>query len=358
MDIYILGKDYSPKAILDEYQSFIWVDKYNEAGVFEIITGNSYSWVETGMYIRIADSNKLMIIENTIVSTDTKNGTLVYIRGRSLLSILDRRIIGRTRELKGNLQTAMLSCVTDTVVNPSNTNRLIPKFRVIPSKDTRITSLKIDSQVTGAYVYDILTTLCKQHNIGISVTLNPKDMFMELRLYMGEDRTRKQSKNLPILFSPDMNNLYSSTYIENSADHKNMAYVFGEGEGRARRFSLINNGVIGLDRRELFVDARDLTSEREDGSIMSNSEYSNLLISRGKEKLPQYKWVKDFEGEIENTPQWELNRDFFLGDLVELENEYGHRAYTRISEIIISEDDQNGYLMIPTFRPDDKKEDE
>lgn len=40
--------------------------------------------------------------------------------------------------------------------------------------------------------------------------------------------------------------------------------------------------------------------------------------------------------------------DYNLGDIVEVENEYGLKARVRITEVIESED-ENGYTCIPKF---------
>ena len=43
-----------------------------------------------------------------------------------------------------------------------------------------------------------------------------------------------------------------------------------------------------------------------------------------------------------------LNKDYFLGDIVQVINEYGISATPRIIEIIESED-ENGTSVVPTF---------
>lgn len=43
-----------------------------------------------------------------------------------------------------------------------------------------------------------------------------------------------------------------------------------------------------------------------------------------------------------------MNKDYFLGDIVQVINAYGIRAMPRIIEIIESED-ENGASTVPTF---------
>ena len=51
---------------------------------------------------------------------------------------------------------------------------------------------------------------------------------------------------------------------------------------------------------------------------------------------------------MDSTRQYIVDEDFFLGDIVQIENEYGIQAQPRIIEIIESED-ENGISVIPTF---------
>ena len=55
-----------------------------------------------------------------------------------------------------------------------------------------------------------------------------------------------------------------------------------------------------------------------------------------------------FEGEVEATIMYKYGEDFFMGDYVQLEDEYGHEGQAYISEFIISQD-SSGISMYPTF---------
>ena len=129
------------------------------------------------------------------------------------------------------------------------------------------------------------------------------------------------------------------------AKTKNFAVVAGEGEGTARRTRAVGN-TRGLDRKELFVDARDLSSN--DGEI-TDDEYNKSLDERGGEKLAEVKPIVKFEGEVLLDGNYVYKQDFNLGDVVTVENKkYGVFINTRIIEILESED-ENGYVITPTF---------
>lgn len=82
--------------------------------------------------------------------------------------------------------------------------------------------------------------------------------------------------------------------------------------------------------------------------ILRDVIYSVYLLNRGQEKLSEYGRVTSFEGAIEPDTTFEYKKDYFLGDIVTIENEYGISVEARIVEIIET-DDNNGYSVEPKF---------
>ena len=91
-------------------------------------------------------------------------------------------------------------------------------------------------------------------------------------------------------------------------------------------------------------------STPEDGSnvVLKDIVYSTYLLNRGYEKLSEYRAKETFEGEIEPSTTFEYKKDYFLGDIVTVRNEYGIEKKVRITEIIEVED-ENGYSVQPKF---------
>jgi hypothetical protein len=128
---------------------------------------------------------------------------------------------------------------------------------------------------------------------------------------------------------------------------KNACSVWGEGEGFSLK-TLPVGSISGLDRREMFVEAMDITSELEDGSILETPEYYDLLRQRGREELANNPATVSFEGEVESVRQFVFGRDYFLGDIVTVKNSYGVTEHPRVISVIQSHD-ENGLLTIPAF---------
>ena len=101
----------------------------------------------------------------------------------------------------------------------------------------------------------------------------------------------------------------------------------------------------GLHRREMYVDARDISSN--DGEI-STSAYMAQLAERGNQSLSEAPTVRSMEGTIEPTMMFEYKKDYFLGDLVTVINKHGIQADTQVLEIVETWD-SDGYTVTPTF---------
>lgn len=350
MDLMVLNTNLDAITVVDIYQSFIWTDRYYEYGDFELYAPMSTDLLDQfkqDYYIQRRDSDRLMIIEKILIETDTEDGDYITITGRSLESILERRVIWGQTMVAGYLQDAIEILLDDAIINPANPNRKIPNFIFKASTDPRITALKIDAQYTGDNLYDVIRQLCEERGIGFKITLNDSKQFV-FELYMGTDRSYDQTSVPYVVFSPSFDNIISSNYVESKTSLKNVALIAGEGEGSARKYAASGN-TSGLNRRELFVDARDISSDIGDGQTLTSEEYTNLLIQRGKEKLAENIDVVSFEGQMETSIMYKYGVDFFQGDIVQIENEYGHNDKVRVLEVVTSENEE-GVSVYPTFK--------
>lgn len=350
MDLTILNTDLDAVFVVDTYESFIWTDRYYKYGDFELyfaMRDGILDHIKQDYYIQSRDSEHVMIIENLLIGSDVEEGNHITITGRSLESILDRRIIWGQKTLSGNLQNAIKTLLNECIISPSDSNRKISNFIFEASTDTTVTSLTIDAQYTGDNLYDVIQKICEERNIGFKITLNDNEQFV-FKLYAGTDRSYDQTVVPYVVFSPNFENIINSNYVESKSSLKNITLVGGEGEGSARKYTTVGSGR-GLNRRELFTDARDISSDVGDGVVLTDAEYTAQLKQRGKEKLAENTDVTSFEGQVETTIMFKYGEDFFNGDVVQIANEYGHETKARILEIVMSENEE-GTSVYPTFQ--------
>lgn len=361
MNLILLDETFNPVSVIDSYESLIWTDRYKECGDFEIympVSTRILSEVKRGYYVINNESEHAMIVEEIKINSDTETGNHITISGRSLESILDRRVIWGSTTLDGDIQSCIFKILEESFTNPSKPERKVNNFVLKYSADKYINETKLSAQYTGDNVYEVIKTVCGEHDIGFKLCFD-EAYNLVFELYSGVDRSYDQTKNSYVIFSPSFDNLLNSNYIESDKTYKNVALVGGEGEGTARRYTAVGN-ASGLSRRELFVDANDISSTKEsetsEGTTnpdeepekMSTEEYVALLYQRGQERLSECDDVTSFEGECEATVMFTYGKDFFKGDIVQIANEYGHQAKVRVLEVVIS-DDESGFSIYPTF---------
>jgi hypothetical protein len=342
MNIYFLDSDFKERYVLDIFKSLIWVKRYYTAGDFELYTPATAEitlmLVNCPYLSRDDDNDSVMIVENIKITTDVENGNFYTISGRSLESILARRIVSGATSHQFTIETddaaeVVYQLVKINIGESAAENRTVENFIV---DETFTYPADIKMQITGKNLADAISDICQTYGFGYRVTLNDDNIVFAL--YAGSITD--------VTFSAEFDNLINSDYEYNGENLKNVAYIAGEGEGTARKWTDINSSAYsGLDRRELFVDARDISSNS--GEISEN-DYYDMLATRGAEKLAEQQIVKAFSGNIEPRTTYQYKKDYNLGDIVTVDNGYGVTAAPRIIEIIECWDD-TGYKVVPTF---------
>ena len=353
MDVWVLNTDFEAVGIIDYYISLIWTERYAEAGDFELYLKSDssvFDIVQQGYYLYLKGAKMTMIIEQIEIQTDVEDGNELIITGRSLESILDRRIIFPQTNLEGKLQNGIQQLLNENLISPTDTDRKIDLFVFDESTDTAITDLQLKAQYTGDNLYDTICAICAAYNIGFRVTLGTDNKF-HFSLYSGTDRSYDQEDNTYVVFSAKFDNLKSSNYLESDKNLKTVTIVAGEGEGTDRKTKTVESSVgagSGMFRRELFTDARDLSTTTSSSETMSEEAYMAKLEQRGLEKLAEKVSVISFEGEVENGQTFTFDTDYYIGDIVQLINEYKREGTVRVTELVRSID-TSGIQYYPTF---------
>lgn len=359
MDIAISNTDHQVIAVVDVFESFIWIERYNGFGNFELyteVTPYLLSIFVQDYYVQIPDSEYTMIIESLEIQTHSETGKKLIVRGRSLESILDRRVVWTQTLVDSNIDGALNQVISDAFItgvsNP--TLRPVPGFSYISSTDPNITSILIERQLDAENIYDLVDSLCKENGVGFKLTFN-SSFGLDFMLYKGLDRSFGQSTNRFVVFSPRFDNLISSTYFQSKMNFKNATLWIGDESEttalvRGNRQIPGHETSSGLARREVVTNLSHLSRFIQGtGTPIDPNEYTaqarqaaiqNLLIN--------YKEYSSFEGRADTSNSWKYRTDFFLGDIVQIENEYGMSGTARITEITFSEN-VSGIYTYPTF---------
>lgn len=355
--INVYDMNFNLIGVVDSYVSIIWRPAYYDVGDFEIYVAGGAEAIELLQENRLvvrntditvdSDGNvtykNVMLIKNIDLITDVENGNFLSITGRELKYILHQRIIWTQTNLTGTAEAGIRRLVSENAVSPSNTNRVIPNL--VLGATAGLTDI-IEKQITGDYLDEAITEICTNYKYGWEVYgYNGNYVFI---VYQGLDRSYEQSERPYVVFSDAFENLYNTEYQLNTEEYANTALIGGEGEGTERTYTTINNDKSGLERYELFVDAKDLSSNKDSEDEIPQSQYLLLLQERGAEKLAETAITEGFSGEVLTTGNFKYGEDFDIGDTVTVINSYGISKNVMVLSSIESED-ENGISLIPQF---------
>lgn len=344
MNIYILNGQLKVIAIYDFYKSLIWSNRYYKTGDFELqipLNDDVKEKIKQDYFIfrEIDYDNGIIyrpkIIERIELINNTMENSLL-VSGRDATAILERRIIYPTEILSGNYEECMCNLINAHACNPVDVKR---KLDIISVNNTGLITDTIDTQVTGDTLLQYIEKTSLDYKIGFRTDLDLNANKFIFKAFNGTDRTTGNSK---VVISRDYDNLIKDNYINDKEKYKNMAYVAGAGEGEERKLVTLNDDLSGIERRELFVDARDLQEKDQEGAIIPEEEYLEQLRQRGSEKLSENKIdiTNGCEADIDGI--YKFNKDYYLGDKVICE------GYMKFNEIIVETTESNTAAGVKT----------
>ena len=366
MDIWVLNKDYQVSSIIDSYVSFIWTERRNAYGDFELVISDSHATRERfsdGSLITHAGTNRVMFVDSVLATdVDTEEGALsaLKVTGKSLESKLqdrsaepnltvtkDKVAFSITGSPAENIHELFRIAVGGGSAFPDD---ILPWFsldswdlgRTIPLPPEPVTF-----EIPEGDSYSAIKAFADMYTLGFGIvrTVLP-DYTARIHpvIYTGDDRTTRQTENEPVLFSPEFGNLVGVTELLSSSSLKNVAYV------RAQNgYAIVTpNGeppAKGFERRVLNVKADDITLE-------AGPQLELALTVRGREELAKHRSLWAVDGEIPQNSNLIYGKNYNLGDLVEVRNRLGSGSVMRIEEQIFSSD-RNGARAYPTLVTDE-----
>ena len=353
MEIILLDDNFEELYVLDVFKSLIWTDRYWKCGDFEIVvvpTTDILTKVLDTTYLALAESPHHMILEDSNIHSEVEDGDELILTGRSLESILDRRIVWDIISMRGNLQLQIERLLDDNAISPTIGVRRFVDLVFNTSTDVAITALGVDTQFGGETLYKVLSQLCMADGIGFRILRDLVTDKFDFELYAGVDRSYDQSENDFVAFTSALDNLLNADYIESSRPLKTVCLVAGSaGVGNIKTakavFAPDSAGLQGLARRELYFEA-NVSRNTPDGEL-SEAEYLLQLEGRGKEELAKWIYLKSFVGEIDPT-MYKYGDEFGMGDILQIADDYGHEAQSRVIEMIYSQN-ESAISIYPTF---------
>ena len=140
------------------------------------------------------------------------------------------------------------------------------------------TTLQNTGDEVGTKLYEFLKT----QELSQRLVFDYLENTLTYEVWQGKDRTDRQTENSWAIFSDSFYNVKNAVYDRDESDCNNVAYVAGEGEGAARVITKVDIRTSAEEeRRELYVDARDLQSTYTDDNgtehTYTAAQYRQLL---------------------------------------------------------------------------------
>lgn len=341
--IRILTPTLNLLAEIDNYESLIFTRRWHGVGEFELHINRHKRHtdkLQQGNLILLgSDTRKVGIIRHRDIGLDEsgKGRETWTIKGYELKSVVGQRITvpppHTSHDNKsGDAETVMKHYVDRNTVNPDDPKRQIPILTMAPNQQ-RGPQLSWQSRFKN--LAEELETISLLTGVGWSVSVDYTNLVWVFDVAVGRDLTAWQSVNPPVIFSPEYDAVKNLTLIDSRLNYRNTVYVGGQGEGVDRRIVEVGESE-GLDRLELFVDARDVPEQTDSDPPEPRPEPEIIadLENRGKQYLADYAAVFTLEGQVLTHSPFRYERDWDLGDVVTVRNlDWGVTRNARITEV-------------------------
>lgn len=335
MELYIFNRDLEFQGIIDTFTSFRWIRRYHKAGEFELhclLTQDSLQLLQRENIIYKKGDTEAGYIEYRELKLNESGQEELVVKGKFLTGYLGRRIIWGQEILQTTAEQAMRSLVDKHCIN-AIADRVIPNLIL---GDVKNYSENINYQTSYNNLLDELENISNISDLGYRINFDINNRKLIFEVYKGLDRTANQLINPQAIFSRDFENILEQQYVDSIHNFRNVALVGGIGEGIARKLTTIGQ-AIGLNRFEMFVDARDISDKKQEGETeiqLTEQEYLQMLVERGNTKLTEQTELKTFDSRINLQGNLKYKQDFDLGDIVTVvDKNWNIRVDTRITEI-------------------------
>lgn len=372
-----------------------------------------FSLLSHGNYVFRYDDDMFCKIETPEIETDVENGDYIISTANDISKvILSGRIVRWNIVYSGTVLEFLEKLVTDNVINPVQAQRRISNFTLyqMSAEERAEFTEKINVSAFTDDLYGLIQTTCKTFGYGFRVFYNIETQKLVFRVFKGKNKA-SESGSKYVEFSPTFSNILSSHYKEDESNYKNVVYVGYKSADKDDENIYLLSVYDGMDdglpepqgeaRKEVYIDAtgtsRDITLDElnllfsnvtkttstvteegkqkyysiyysggvavatswqdvptgdestEEKITVTDYTYLLLIRSAGNNGLAQHRKTQEFTGEVDTLDTYEYKQDYDIGDIVKVKNEYGISVDARISEVMESEDNEDGRVIEPVF---------
>ena len=429
MYLAVLDESMIIQHICEDYKSVVWTERFHGFGDFKLVVPGTLENLKTyqlDYYLYTKGTNKLMIIEQVELNTEYGKESLLTISGRSLESILDRRVMhpypmwegtylckhertrGKVKDVvkhytnllfkqRDSLDTSHERYVlgfgwysVDELPEGIRKGRPVSSLdigNIEVSGDGHVRPMNYSHEWTNHPDYDkdpytmegswykIVQNLTDLTMSGWAIEYDGEDPYYWYGYtYNGVNRTFSQGERPPVVFS-----LSKATYFKSKVSTrtkifsgavkftvpKNLIFngEYGQEYLDESTDSMMQNNSVTVGRKGLGLREGYLQSpsiEHTNGYMQAGNGFKgvatvdpNSIYRQIHEQCNTELWrhmpIEMFSGEAAQQSMYVYNEDFFLGDFVQIQNEFGQQDIARVTEYIRTSSDSEGDVFYPTF---------
>lgn len=359
MDVIKIDSQFQPGALVENYDSLIWAERFNTVGDFQFVfpdVSGGMTKLPIGSRISLLDTDVVMEVETHQIDRKKNQAEKLFVKGRAMESILDRRVSIKSltdrSEWTVNVKTPSdlayfimdqickvgivdLKDIFDRVTFAEPGDYLASsgpvKEFVVPRGSLLTTVLGLlQTEAIADFTTTPVTPIVEPRGIR---TRRPPEGVSDLiiEIYQGLDRSAQ------VYFDASRDLLDDGTYLFSKVGFATDAYVVGDRtSAKMGKFDIDRDG---FERRVILVDG-----------TTSGVDDIEILRQRGSMALADAREIAMFDGTVnQDNRQYMYGSDFDLGDTVRLVGDYGLESKARVTEYIRSED-ATGYKEYPTLQ--------
>lgn len=349
MTITIMSPDFTLLGEIGKFTALTWTERAPGIGSFTL-------WcplVKENVSLLVKD-NLVWTGEDTIGVVEiirqniTETGKTLQIEGQFIECWLGRRTIWDKLVKTGKVSSVQRHLVDTQCINPTVAVRKLPLISLDP--DQVEVGEEISYSKSEGNVLEEVSSISAAYLVYFRLRADVRNKSLKFSLHKGVDRSREQTEVPVVNLSTELSDLLSSEYMKDVSASGTTALVAGAGEDMARKTLVVNGELSGLERREVYVDARDLSDTDENEMAIPPETYNAMLKERGLSKLAEVAPVEEFSAVIRpNGSAYVYGVDYFLGDKITLEDqELGLVISPYITEVERAWD-ESGFQMTLTF---------
>lgn len=353
MDLYLLNSDLTRDIIIDRFDSLVWTERFSDLGDFKLELPANTRWrtrLLPGRMLSYANSKRVMVIRTTEDTLEESGERKFRVSGDSLESVLQRRVAmhhtnptWKMEDIPGKIVRRMVDdiCRVGTVDLKDRIPGLVLGTLFPP--DTILEPFQeITIEIDAENLYDFTKNICAAYDLGFRLCKNPNNEALVFEVYAGRDLTSRAPIDEPVIFSPALGNLNSSSLIKSDLYYRTVVVVVSaQGKLWVNRGDGTEN-ANGLKRSVALVKNTEITAEWPS----SRAQLQMLVDGRGA--LANSRRVLGFDGEISKVDSYEYGVHYELGDVVELRSDNGEESHMRVTEQILVSD-VSGERSYPTL---------